>query len=89
MNLSDYGRSVIRTIVPLFVGSAVGWLATKGIEIDRAAVITAVDTAIGGLYYIAIRAAERRWPQAGWLLGAPGAPVYNVTSAEPFDGPNV
>jgi hypothetical protein len=79
MNLTDYGRSIIRTIVPLIVGSVVGWLATQGIDVDRAALMTAVDTAIGGLYYVAVRAAEKRWPQAGWLLGAPGAPSYVAT----------
>lgn len=78
MNGTDYGRSVIRTIVPLIVGSLVGWFVSKGVEVDRGALTAALDSLLGGLYYVVIRAVERRWPKAGWLLGAPGAPTYGV-----------
>lgn len=78
MNLSDYGRSLIRTAVPLLVGSLVSWLATRGVNVDLGATVAVVDTLIGAVYYAAVRAAEKRWPGAGWLLGAPGAPSYGV-----------
>lgn len=76
MTPSDYGRSVIRTVVPLVLGSLVGWLATRGVRVDVTAVTTIVDATLGGLYYVVVRAIEQRWPKAGWLLGAPGAPSY-------------
>lgn len=81
MNVSDYGRSLIRTFVPLVVGSLVAWLATLGIEVDRTALIGILDPLLATAYYALIRAAEKRWPGAGWLLGAPGAPSYAPPSA--------
>ena len=76
MNLSDYGRSLIRTFVPLVVGSFVAWLATRGVEIDRNTLIGILDPILATAYYAGVRAIEKRWPRAGWLLGAPGAPSY-------------
>lgn len=81
MNVSDYGRSLIRTFVPLVVGSVVAWLATQGVEVDRTALIGILDPLLATAYYALIRAAEKRWPGAGWLLGAPGAPSYAPPSA--------
>jgi len=83
MTLSDYGRSIIRTVVPLVVGSIVGWFATRGVEIDASTIIPLVDAAIAGLYYAAIRAAEQRWPNAGLMLGARGAPSYVAPPVAP------
>lgn len=76
MNLSDYVRSLIRTFVPLVVGSFVAWLATRGVQIDRNTLIGILDPILATAYYAGIRAIEKRWPRAGWLLGAPGAPSY-------------
>jgi ABC-type phosphate/phosphonate transport system permease subunit len=83
MNPTAYGRSLIRTIVPIVVGALVGWLATRGIEVDAAVIIPAVDGIVAALYYAAIRAAEQKWPSAGWLLGAPGAPSYGSAVVPP------
>ena len=83
MNVSDYGRSLIRTFVPLVVGSLVAWLATRGVEVDRTALIGILDPLLATAYYALIRAAEKRWPGAGWLLGAPGAPSYAPAPAPP------
>lgn len=84
MNLSDYGRSIIRTVVPLIVGTVVAWLASRGINIDQATLLPLVDTLVAGAYYAVIRAAEKKWPSMGWMLGAPGAPSYasSVTSPQ-------
>lgn len=87
MNLSAYGRSVIRTTVPLLVGAVVGWLATRGVKVDASSIIPAVDAAIGAIYYAAVRAVEHRWPQAGWLLGAPGVPSYAPAGSGPAAAP--
>ena len=89
MTPTDYGRSLIRTIVPIAVGGIVGWLASRGIEVDAVTVIPAVDAIVAALYYAAVRAAEQKWPKAGWMLGSPGAPSYGapaaVTSINPAD----
>lgn len=78
--MTDYGRSLIRTIVPLLVGSLVAWLATRGIEVDRAAILPAVDAIFTAVYYGVVRFLETKFPKAGWLLGVPGAPSYAVSA---------
>lgn len=84
MSPSAYGRSLIRTVVPIVVGAVVGWLATRGVEVDSASLIPAVDAVAAAAYYALVRAAEQRWPALGWLLGAPGAPSYSAPV--PVDG---
>ena len=79
--MTDYGRSLIRTFVPLVVGSLVAWLASRGVKVDQSALLPAVDAIVAAAYYGVIRWAETRWPKAGWLLGAPGAPSYAATSS--------
>lgn len=74
--MTDYGRSMIRTVVPLLVGTVVAWLASRGITVDQNTLLPAVDAIVVALYYGVVRWAESRWPQAGWLLGVPGAPSY-------------
>lgn len=86
MTPTAYGRSLIRTVVPIAVGSVVGWLATRGVEIDASTIIPTVDALVAAVYYAVVRAAEQRWPRAGWLLGAPGAPSYAPKPA-PDGGP--
>lgn len=81
--MSDYGRSVVRTVVPLIVGTIVGWLATRGVEVDRASLIAVVDPIVAAIYYALVRVIERRVPSFGWLLGVPGAPSYAVPAVEP------
>lgn len=80
--MNDYIRSLIRTIVPLIVGSVVGWLATHGVKVDEATVLPMVDSVVAAGYYAGVRALEHRWPSAGWLLGAAGMPSYGG-SVEP------
>jgi hypothetical protein len=76
MTPTAYGRSLIRTIVPIAVGALVGWFATRGVKIDAATIIPVIDAAVAAIYYAAVRAAEQKWPKAGWMLGSPGAPSY-------------
>jgi uncharacterized membrane protein (DUF441 family) len=75
----DYGVSLIRTIVPIVVGSIVAELARRGVDIDGAAVGQAVTAICIAAYYAAARALERRWPAAGWLLGQAKPPTYGST----------
>lgn len=80
--MGDYITSVIRTIVPIIIGSIVGWLAAKGINIkpEDIAAVTALLTALfSGLYYVISRALEQRFPQAGILLGSTKQPEYTET----------
>lgn len=74
--MTDYGRSLIRTIVPLLVGTIVAWLASRGISVDQSTLLPAIDAIVVALYYGVVRWAETQWPRAGWLLGVPGAPSY-------------
>jgi hypothetical protein len=76
MNMKDYGRSLIRTIVPLIVGSVVAWLASQNIDVDAGTLVPAVDAVVAGLYYAIVRGLEQKFPAAGWMLGHPGAPQY-------------
>lgn len=89
MNATAYGRSLIRTVVPIVVGALVGWLATRGVEVDASTIIPAVDGVVAALYYAGVRAAEQRWPAAGWLLGSPGAPSYGVSGASGQTAPGI
>lgn len=78
--MSDNVTSIIRTVVPVIVGTAISWLARKGIDVDGAAVAQAITVIIIGAYYAAVRWAENRWPRAGWLLGSAKAPTYTSPS---------
>lgn len=78
--MSDYIISLVRTWVPILVGTFLTWLGmTTGIVLpenmpaELAATATAVVT---GVYYALARLLESRWPWLGWLLGSPRTPVY-------------
>jgi hypothetical protein len=80
--LNDFVTSLIRTWVPIIVGSIIGWLAARGINIDAQAVagLAAFLAAVfSGLYYLVIRLIERRYPGAGALLGSAKRPEYVET----------
>lgn len=80
MGFSDYVVSVIRTVVPVWVGSFLAWVAAAtGVVLDSASSAGAVTTVVAllvGVYYLAARALEAKWPALGWLLGAPRPPAY-------------
>lgn len=70
--------STVRTFVPSAVGALVSWLlVTYGITVPEQLVTEAVATLTLILttgYYLACRAAERRWPGLSWLLGSTARP---------------
>ena len=78
--ISDKLTAWVRTAVPILIGVALTWVATKtGIVLDgntTAYLATAVTGVIIAVYYTLVRWLESRWPQLGWLLGAAKAPVY-------------
>lgn len=77
--MQDYVTSTIRTVVPVIVGAVVGFLASKGIDIDQSAV-AGLTAFLSGLftavYYVVVRFVETKYPKAGWLLGTPKKPSY-------------
>jgi hypothetical protein len=75
--MNDTIVSLIRTWVPVAVGTVIAFLANRGfdIELNQNAVVAIVIA----LYYALARAAEKQWPALGWLLGVPKEPAYQGT----------
>ena len=87
--MSDYLISLIRTAVPIAVGTALAWLSqTLGIVLDddsSAQAATVVTALVIAVYYAVVRKLEQRWPAVGrWLLGlgATKTPVYAHPDAQ-------
>ena len=79
--MKDFVLSLVRTYVPIVVGAALAWLATKGIEVDSAAasgLVLGLSGLIMAGYYALARLIEQKAPVVGGLmLGAPNkAPKY-------------
>lgn len=73
--------SWIRTVLPLAVGTALTWVATRvGIVIDedsKAQVAAVAVLIVSGVYYSVVHALEQKWPAFGWLLGNAKLPYYH------------
>lgn len=72
-------NSLIISIVRTFVPYLVGLLAVAGVQLTDADVAGLTSTlgfvfSLG--YYVVVRLVEKKYPQAGWLLGAPTKPTY-------------
>lgn len=78
--MTDYLASLIRTYVPVGVGAALAWIASRtGVVIDESTAAGGVaffGAVLTGLYYAAVRALEARFPAVGFLLGVAKPPVY-------------
>lgn len=87
MTNSNYVSSLIRTWVPVVVGSIVTLAAKRyNVVIDdgtQAAAITMFTGLATAVYYAGARLLELKFPQAGWLLGLAKAPGYSSESAPP------
>jgi hypothetical protein len=81
--MNAYITSLIRTGVPVVVGTVAAFLISHGLpDINAAAVdVWLTPVAIGG-YYAAVRGAEKKWPQAGWLLGKAAQIAYAAPDAK-------
>lgn len=81
----DLVVSLIRTVVPVIVGSVLGWLAARGLDLGPEAA-AGVIPAVTGLcivgYYSAVRWLETRHSRAGLLLGRTAQPVYTRPVSE-------
>lgn len=81
--VTDLLTSIVRDVTGKVVGAILGLALALGITVpaDMSAQLTIV---VGGLlalvcqviYYVAVRAAERRWPAVGRLLGVARPPTY-------------
>lgn len=74
----DLGASLVRTVVPVVVGTVLAWLLSRGLDLTQYqnAVNVWLTLACTAGYYAAVRAAEVRWPQVGLLLGWRAQPKY-------------
>lgn len=81
--------ALIRTVVPIVVGTVLAWLASRGFDLTayENAVNVYLVPVLAGLYYAAVLAAEKRWPAVGWLLGYARAPQYIDPAGPPVPPP--
>lgn len=90
--------SLVRTFVPVVVGSVLAWFAAKGIPVDPD-LETTMTVALTGVatfvYYAVVRFMEMKVsPKFGWLLGnnsspdsySPGKPPLDAAPAAEDDG---
>lgn len=76
MTLSDYGTSIVRTVVPFVVGTIVAYAAKVGLDLDVEMVTPIATVIIGAVYYAVVRKIEESKPEVGKLLGKAVQPVY-------------
>ena len=77
--MTDTVLSLIRTYVPVAVGSFISWLVTLGVVLDptaEAGLITALTGLLIAVYYTVARLLEKKWPFFGFLLGSKKQPEY-------------
>ena len=77
--------SLVRTVVPVIVGSVLGWLVSVGLTVDpefEPLLGTALTGAFTAIYYAIVRVLETYvTPKFGWLLGLAKTPVAYTTSS--------
>ena len=78
--MNDQLVALVRTVVPAVVGLLLAAAAKANIDIDGAALNGVVDALVIGVYYVAVRQLEQRWPRFGVLLGIPKQPTYQPKS---------
>jgi len=76
MSLGDYGTSIVRTVVPFIVGTAVTAAAKYGFDLDAEALTPVATVVVGAVYYAVVRKVEENNPEIGKLLGKAAEPVY-------------
>lgn len=79
--------SIIRTAVPIIIGTLLSLLARVGFNLDlegQAELTTWITSLFIGGYYIVVRLLEQKVPQLGWLLGLAKSP--DSYSAAPASG---
>ncbi|MGH3502321.1 MAG: hypothetical protein ACRDQA_15755 [Nocardioidaceae bacterium] len=82
--MGNFVPSLIRTYVPIGVAWLAGWLLTLSVDVPsdgQKALATGVGAVLAGIYYALVRAAEKRWPVLGVLLGSTSQPQYVSTTS--------
>jgi len=77
--MNDFITATIRTVTPMIVGAVVSWLVTLGLGVTaefQAQLIILTTFILQVAYYLIVKAAEKKWPKIGILLGVPKEPVY-------------
>jgi hypothetical protein len=84
--VNPFAASLIRTIVPIAVGSVISWLALISLDIDaagQAGLSTFLTAILTGGYYALVRLVETKVPQVGWLLGLAKSPDSYSVDTDP------
>jgi hypothetical protein len=91
--MNNYIPSLIRTWVPVLIGSVAAWLFAKfGLVIDedsKAQATAGFVAFVIGAYYAVVRYLETKYPLVGWLLGMPKQPGYAPGMPPPSEPPPV
>lgn len=70
--------SIVRTVVPIIVGSVLGWFASANLPLDpefEGALTALITLLLTMAYYVAVRLFETYIsPKIGWLLGYAKSP---------------
>jgi hypothetical protein len=74
--MSDQVTSIVRTLSILIAGWVATTLADVGFGLDSEALASVIFGVAAGLYYLVARLLERRFPNAGLLLGSRNQPTY-------------
>lgn len=76
-DLRSFLPSVLRTFVPLLVGYFATWPLLTSLGLDEHVSTTLATALVTAAYWLAVRVVEQYIaPNAGWLLGWAGRPVY-------------
>lgn len=70
--------SLIRTYVPIIVGTFISWLITLGVTLDvdtEAGLVAALTAILIAVYYTVVRLLEKKWPALSVLLGSSQIPA--------------
>ena len=77
--MSDFIISLVRTAVPMLVGTVSSYLITKGVEVTpelQIQLIGLLTSVISLAYYSLARLLETKYPKLGIMLGIPKTPIY-------------
>ena len=78
--MTNFVTSLVRTYVPILVGSVLSFLAVKygfAVEPDvQNQLVAGLTGVVIAAYYLLVRLLERKFPQLGVLLGSTQKPVY-------------
>ena len=66
----DYGKEVVRFVVPVVVGYAVAQAAKAGLKLDPTMTYSVIAPIVSSAWYALVMLLEKKIPVLGRLLGA-------------------